>query len=746
MSDLIAVQYSWLIPLLPLVGAVIAGFFGARFLKQQSHWPIWIGVGLSALLSLSLLLAIAERQAHPQLTNGEYHPAPSDNAISKKWFTWILAGGDSSVYHTYGNEGQAVAKADGTAHPLPPFIVEAGAWIDQLTVVMLAVVTGIGLLITIFAAGYMKGETGYFRFFAYLGLFIFAMVCLVIANNFVLLYLGWEGVGLCSYLLIGYYYEKPAAREAAKKAFLVNRIGDFGFALGIMLIYLAFGTVSFFGNGAGTFTGALELATVTSHMSHFQSQAMNWIPFLLMLGAFGKSAQFPLYVWLPDAMEGPTPVSALIHAATMVTAGVYMIVRCGTLFVGNAPAMTTVAIVGAFTAIFAATIALRQFDLKKVFAYSTISQLGFMFVGVGALAPVAGIFHLITHAFFKALLFLSSGVVMHAMAGELDMRKFSGLKKVLPKTRWLMLIGCLALSGCPFVSGFFSKDEIVGAAWAHSKLLGGVMLFTAFLTAYYTFRLYFRVFEGPEILPAAPAPGHAHGSDSHDAAGASHSAVETHTAPSSGVDTGQTHHADAHDHGHHDHEPAILIMPLIALAIGALLAGYLNWPGEQLGHFLHNSPSISLSQEVANKVYGEPNVNQISFGSRETEERGTNYLMIVSGLIALSGIGLAYQMHLKDRAASDKLARQFSGITRLLEGKFWVDEVYQDAIVEPIRRLGRAFFMVDQIVINGLVWMLGFIPRACGFTLRQTTQRGYLQGYAATMIFGIAIILMIIFW
>ena len=720
MFDLIAVQYSWLIPLLPLVGAVIAGFFGAKLLKQQSHWPIWIGVGLSALLSLSLLLGIADHQAHQPLTTGEYHPAPSDNAISKKWFTWILAGGDSSVYHTYGAEGHDVAKADGTKNPLAPFIVEAGAWIDQLTVVMLAVVTGIGLLITIFAAGYMKGETGYFRFFAYLGLFIFAMVCLVMANNFVMLYLGWEGVGLCSYLLIGYYYEKPAAREAAKKAFLVNRIGDFGFALGIMLTYLAFGTVSYFGNGAGTFTGALELATVTSHMSHFQSQAMAWIPFLLMLGAFGKSAQFPLYVWLPDAMEGPTPVSALIHAATMVTAGVYMIVRCGTLFVGNAPAMTTVAIVGAFTAIFAATIALRQFDLKKVFAYSTISQLGFMFVAVGVLAPVAGIFHLITHAFFKALLFLSSGVVMHAMAGELDMRKFSGLKKMLPKTRWLMLIGCLALSGCPFVSGFFSKDEIVGAAWAHSKPLGAVMLFTAFLTAYYTFRLYFQVFEGPEVLPSAPESADGHSS------------------------------ADSHDHGHHDehhdHEPAIMVLPLIALAIGALLAGYLNWPGEQLGHFLHNSPSIALSQEVANKTYGDSNVNQVSFGGRETEEHSTNYLMIVSGLIALSGIGLAYQMHLKNRTAPEKLARQFSGITRLLEGKYWVDEVYQNAIVEPIRRLGRAFFMVDQIVINGLVWMLGFIPRACGFTLRQTTQRGYLQGYAATMIFGIAIILMIIFW
>src|SRR4029077_2649654 len=243
----------------------------------------------------------------------------------------------------------------------------------------------------------------------------------------------------------------------------------------------------------GTHTGLLEKAT--GGLTSFQQDALKWIPFLLMLGAFGKSAQFPLYVWLPDAMEGPTPVSALIHAATMVTAGVYMIARCGTLFFGNDAAMMTIAVVGAFTAIFAATIALRQFDLKKVFAYSTVSQLGFMFVGVGVLAPVAGVFHLITHAFFKALLFLSSGVVMHAMAGELDMSKMSGLKRVLPKTRILMLIGCLALAGFPFFSGFFSKDEIVGAAWLHSKVLGALMLFTAFLTAYYTFRLYFRVFE-----------------------------------------------------------------------------------------------------------------------------------------------------------------------------------------------------------------------------------------------------------
>ncbi len=367
MDQLFPVQYSILIPLAPLLGAVIAGFFGAKWIKGKSHWPIWLGVGFSALLSICLLSEMLTR----------WHGGETLTAV-KNYFTWINAG---------------------------KFNVQWGYFFDPLTAVMLCVVCGIGFFITVFAAGYMKGEEGYFRFFAYLGLFIFMMTNLVMGENLIMLYLGWEGVGLCSYLLIGYYYDKPAAREAAKKAFLVNRVGDFGFSLGIMLSFLAFGTISYFGTGVGSHSGLLELATmpldqlakVPGVNVAWVPTAMKWIPFLLSFrwsGAFGKSAQFPLYVWLPDAMEGPTPVSALIHAATMVTAGVYMIARCGTLFVGNAGAMTTIACVGrAFTAVFAATIALRQFDLKKVFAYSTISQLGFMFVGVGVLAPeVAGVF------------------------------------------------------------------------------------------------------------------------------------------------------------------------------------------------------------------------------------------------------------------------------------------------------------------------------------------------------------------
>lgn len=761
MEHLFPIQYSYLIPLAPLLGAIIAGFFGAKWLKGQSHWPIWLGVGLSALLSICLLAEMLQLW-HGGTIEGEKaseHAAGSLTYV-KNFFTWIEAGN---------------------------FKVQWGYFFDSLTATMLCVVCGIGFFITVFAAGYMKGEAGYFRFFAYLGLFIFMMTNLVMGENLIMLYLGWEGVGLCSYLLIGYYYERPAAREAAKKAFLVNRVGDFGFGLGIMLAFAAFGTISYFGDGVGTHTGLLELAAKPqAAMTAFQLTAMKWIPFLLMLGAFGKSAQFPLYVWLPDAMEGPTPVSALIHAATMVTAGIYMIARCGALFVGNEAAMLTIAFVGAFTALFAATIALRQFDLKKVFAYSTVSQLGFMFVGVGVLAPVAGVFHLVTHAFFKALLFLSSGVVMHAMSGELDMSKMSGLKRVLPKTRILMLIGCLALAGFPFFSGFFSKDEIVGAAWLHNKFLGLLMLFTAFLTAYYTFRLYFRVFEGPELIPAPPAGAHGHGHSAAPAHGGVHtqdsvsahahasaSAVQAGDTAESGVDThlahDTAHHGgasqDAHGHGghgdhHHNHEPWLMILPLVVLAIGALFAGWLNFPERHnsLGGFLGTSPSFSQALQKAQGAYNgfvsaapfgvqEAIEHQEQTAKHEVEAEGQAHLvmMIVSGFVSIIGISLAFVMHLKDRRAGEALPARFPRLARLLENKYWVDEIYQAAIVEPLRALGRAFFLIDRMVVDGLVWAVSFIPQASGWALKLSTQRGYLQGYAATMLLGIAVILFVIF-
>ncbi|HEY1683664.1 MAG TPA: NADH-quinone oxidoreductase subunit L [Tepidisphaeraceae bacterium] len=724
------IEYSYLIPLLPLVGAILAGFLGAKILKQQSHWPIWLGVGTSAVICITLLIHML------QMPMSEGEPV----AIIKNWYTWIHAGN---------------------------FTANAGFLFDPLSAVMLTVVTGIGFFITVFAKGYMHGEEGYFRFFAYLGLFIFAMTCLVMGENFVMLYLGWEGVGLCSYLLIGYYYEKPAAREAAKKAFLVNRVGDFGFAVGIMLCYLAFGTVSYFGNGAGTHSGVLELA-MAGNLTAFQQHCLWWIPFCLMLGAFGKSAQFPLYVWLPDAMEGPTPVSALIHAATMVTAGVYMIVRCSTLFVGNPTAMLTVGAVGCFTAIFAATIALRQFDLKKVWAYSTISQLGYMFCGVAVLAPVAGIFHLVTHAFFKALLFLSAGVVMHAMHGELDMRKMSGIKRKVPMTRWFTLIGCFALAGFFPFSGFWSKDDIVVMALDRQPAIGVILLIAAFITAYYTFRLYFRVFEGPEVIPVAPPAGsHGHDVDAHghhDALGhghmdvahsaaahmgdhgaASQSAIETGTAASSGVDVGQTHH-----HDHNPETPSMMI-PLFVLAIGAIFAGILclpfdfaGIPANAMGKFLGHSPSFIYGLQTARATASYGDINAIPFGANERETVHVTP-MVISGLISLAGILLAWYMHLVNRAASDKLAESLRPITLLLQGKYFVDEIYQGMIVEPLRALGLFLRGIDRWIVDGIINTLGFIPRAGGFIMQQTTQRGFLQGYAVTMLLGFAIILILIF-
>ena len=739
MQDLFAVKYSFLIPLLPLIGAAVSGFFGAKWLKQQSHWPIWLSVGGSAIISFILLFGMVGQQGEPLRPTAQsesHQPEESARSLSttKTWYTWGAFGDQAN---------------EGTKSYLR---VNAGAFFDPLTATMLCVVTGIGFLITVYSKGYMAGESGYFRFFAYLGLFIFAMTILVMGENLVMLYLGWEGVGLCSYLLIGYYYEKPSAREAAKKAFIVNRIGDFGFGIGIMLCFLLFGTVSFFGDGPTTLTGVLTKAAdpnwIASHLTQpWQQRCLWWIPFCLMLGAFGKSAQFPLYVWLPDAMEGPTPVSALIHAATMVTAGVYMIVRCGTLFYQNNTALLTVAAVGCFTAILAATIALRQFDLKKVFAYSTVSQLGYMFVGVAVLAPVAGIFHLVTHAFFKALLFLSSGVVMHAMAGELDMRKMSGLKRVLPITNIVILVGCLALAGFPFFSGYFSKDDIVAAAMHRNGIIGAILLLTSFMTAYYTFRLYFRVFQGPLVVPEAPAPAHGHGHEPHEDAAASNSAVKTHTAPASGVDVGQSHQAP-HDHAHHNHEPLSMIVPLIILAVGAFAAGYLNWPERthSLGGFLGQSPSFILNYDVAQRTLG--NVTPGHFGQEvpgAEREPLFNSLMIVGGIVAILGILLAWYLHLANRTLAEQWAAALNGLRELVENKFYVDEIYDALIIEPLWMFGRGLYAFDRWIVDGVINALGWVPQLTGFTLKLTVQRGYLQGYATAMLFGIMVILIILF-
>ena len=782
------VHYSWLIPLLPLLGAAVAGFAGAKYLRGQSHWPIWLGVGGSAVISLVILFGLAtaspDGQVHFSYASHATHdvagepaeaaaePEAAEHAgpdgrvrsYTTRWYTWIGIGnpaekgmrpGQPAAAATPGRPAAAAPQAR-TAGGY--FDIAAGAFIDPLTGVMLGVVTGIGFLITVFAAGYMKGEEGYWRFFAYLGLFLFAMTILVMGENLIMLYLGWEGVGLCSYLLIGYYYQKPAAREAAKKAFLVNRVGDFGFAIGIMLIFYCYGTVSYFGEGVGSFTGFVEMASNSAaYCAPGREWLLPYIPFALMLGAFGKSAQFPLYVWLPDAMEGPTPVSALIHAATMVTAGVYMIARLAPVFYAVNSALVTIAAVGAFTALFAATIGMRQFDLKKVFAYSTISQLGYMIVGVAVLAPTAAVFHLMTHAFFKALLFLSSGVVMHAMLGHLDLRKMSGLKHVLPKTRWLMLAGCLALAGFPLTSGFFSKDEIIHFAGHNSGswVLSGVLLLAAFITAYYTFRLYFRVFEGPLLVPDTAAPDH-HGSHDHDLADASGhasaSAVQDGDIAESGVDAphGETEPQAHGDHHGHDHEPAIMILPLVVLAAGALFAWVFNPPGlHWMASFLGTSPSIAYGYDVAMQTYGAQMTTE---HAREAFAEGFGYGgeiewlgLIVGGVVSLAGIGVAYYLHLVDRGMATSLAHTFRPAAKLLEGKYFVDQIYDAIIVRPLRFLGKVLFWIDDWVVDGLATLVSNLPWGGGLALRVTTQRGNLQGYAVSMLFGIAAILLLLF-
>jgi len=618
------------------------------------------------------------------------------------------------------------------------FQVDFGYFIDPLTFVMLFVVTGIGSLIATYAMGYMKGDRGYARFFMGVSLFIFAMTTLVMADNLVLLYLGWEGVGLCSYLLIGYYYDKPFAVAAAKKAFIVNRIGDLGFALGIFLTYKTYGTVSL--------AVVIEHARIALERGLDPTTADLWIPFLLMLGAFGKSAQLPLHVWLPDAMAGPTPVSALVHAATMVTAGVYMIARLIPVFQLSPYALPTVATVGGVTALFAGTIALCQYDLKKVFAYSTVSQLGYMFLGVGALSSFGGIFHLFTHAFFKALLFLTAGSVMHALAGQLDLRAMSGLRHKMPVTCWLMFAGCLALAGFPFTAGFFSKDTILAEAMVRGTGEHGSTLFfglaimgllTAFLTAFYTFRLWFRVFMGPEHFEMGDEQGH--GDD----------------------DT----HGDDHGHAHEPHEMPWWPMniPLVILAAGALFAGLFF--GGWMEHNIETSTSqpvtvlnlqadpqaapaheiIAVSSQPDTHAQAEGHADEAGHGGDHDRAHGIHVLMMwVSSFIALLGIGLAGYFHWLNRPLTDRIAAKFGVVVEVLYNKYYVDEIYDFFIVKPLRKLGRVFYAFDQYVINGLVMTVGHLPRLVGWTVRPT-QHGRLQGYGLGMVLGVAVAALLVF-
>ncbi|MEK6737389.1 MAG: NADH-quinone oxidoreductase subunit L, partial [Planctomycetota bacterium] len=538
------------------------------------------------------------------------------------------------------------------------FEAAAGLQVDPLSSLMILIITGVGFLIHIYSIGYMHHDKGYHRYFCYLNLFTFSMLLLVLGNNFLLMFIGWEAVGLCSYLLIGFWFEKKSASDAAKKAFIVNRVGDFGFALGIMLIFTTFHTIDFTEVFHAASQGNIAVGSFT----------VTIITLLLFMGATGKSAQIPLYTWLPDAMEGPTPVSALIHAATMVTAGVYMIARCNVLFMLSPFTMTVVACIGAATALFAASIGLVQNDIKRVLAYSTVSQLGYMFLACGVGAFTAGVFHLMTHAFFKALLFLGSGSVIHALSGEQDMRKMGGLKKHIPITYRTFLIGTVAIAGIPPFAGFFSKDEILLEAFVRGNFIyWAVGALAALFTAFYMFRLLIVTFHGK-----------------------------------SRVD----HHVMEHLH----ESPKNMTVPLKILAVLALLGGFLGIPG------------ASAISSFLSPVFGE-------HGHIETAgtETGGHHIaawlpylmMVVSTGIAIAGIYLAYLMYIKRPELPKKLAERFGLIYKLLLNKYYIDEIYDALFVNPIKKISLLLWKrVDAQLIDGTVNGVAGFVRGVGSVLR----------------------------
>jgi NADH-quinone oxidoreductase subunit L len=657
---------------LPLAGAALVGIVGLRWLKDRSHWLVLAGVGLALLAAARLFAEVVLLADRP---NGV---GLQTLFTSITIYEWISTGAASWINVTLR--------------------------VDPLTCVMLLTVLGVSFVIVAYSVGYMRDhhghpERGYERFFAFLGLFVFSMCTLVLAGNFLLLYLGWERVGLCSYLLIGFYYQRPAAAAAAKKAFLVTRIGDFGFGLGVLLIYLTFGTLDYKAvfdavaaamqhNSSGLISAlSLTPGTDVDQVISLIQGRVTVIALLLFCGAVGKSAQLPLYVWLPDAMEGPTPVSALIHAATMVTAGVYMVARCSVIFAASPYAMWIVATIGAVTAFFTATIAMTQFDMKRILAYSTISQLGYMFLGLGVGAFDAAIFHLYTHAFFKALLFLAAGSVMHAMGGVIDVRRFGGLAKSLKITATTFWIGGLALSGFPLLSGFWSKDEIIHAAMASDMPWLGVLgLATALLTSFYTFRMIFLAFHGREKLP--PGVEHAHES------------------------------------------PPWMTVPLIVLAIGATLAGYVGVSTHAGGFAGMFEPQGAFHRFLVPVFKAAEHMR-----AEAPEQAGGHGLMYFSAVLAILGITTAWFFYRRRPTIPMALAMSLPSTYRLLYNKYYVDEIYDLVFVQPLWRLAGFCYAVDRYFINGILWLIAAVPRAIGFCLKGW-QKGALQGYALAMVIG----------
>ncbi len=632
-----------LIPFLPLAAFVINILFGRNLIKDKAHWfscLAIIGSFVASIITASDVIG--------------------GKIINENLYTWIVAGS---------------------------FKVSFGFLIDQLTAVMLIVVTGVGSLIFIYSAGYMHGDKGYYRFFAYLSLFVFFMLMLVMGNNFVLLYLGWEGVGLCSYFLIGYFFHKKAAADAGKKAFITCRFGDFGFALGVFLIFLTFGTVDY----VPVFAQVKNIAGQTMNILGYDVNLVTLIALLLFAGAVGKSAQIPLHVWLPDAMEGPTPVSALIHAATMVTAGVFLVARCNAIFSLSQTAMNVVAVVGAVTSLFAATIAIVQNDIKRIIAYSTLSHLGMMFLACGVGAYAAGVFHLYTHAFFKALLFLAAGSVIHAVHHN-DIQRMGGLKKYMPITYITMFIAALSAGGVPGLAGFFSKDEIVWSAFASGSPVGKfvwmIVTAVAFFTPFYSFRLIFLTFHGKFR---------------------------------------GTHHEE-----HHLHEsPSVMTIPLMILAAGAVGVGWVGIPSI-LGGGAHFT-------EFLKPVVGHP-----EFHGTHAQEFG---IMGLSTTIALTGLVIAAIFYLVKTGIPVRLARNFSSIYRILFNKYYVDELYSFILIRPTLWIANRFIegITDAKIIEGIV---NGVPRSIGrfAGILRKVQTGLTQQYAIIMAAGILIIIILMLW
>jgi NADH-quinone oxidoreductase subunit L len=646
-------EHLWIIPLLPLLGATVNGLLGRT-------WPNKIinsvAIGATGLSFLAALEAVREFF----LLSSEQIP------WVKQYFSWIEAGNFRAGFDLQ---------------------------VDQLTLVMLLVVTGVGWLIHIYSTGYMAHEGGYYRFFAYLNLFMFFMLILVLAANYVLLFVGWEGVGLASYLLIGFYFLRKSAADAGKKAFIVNRIGDFGFMLGMFLLFRTFGTLDF----VKLFDKATPLsAEALGHLGTLTVACL-----LLFMGAAGKSAQIPLYVWLPDAMEGPTPVSALIHAATMVTAGVYVVARSHVLFMHAPTAMLVVAVVGCATALFAATIGLVQTDIKKVLAYSTVSQLGYMFLACGVGAFSAGVFHLMTHAFFKALLFLAAGSVIHAMGGEQDMLRMGGLSKKIKWTYVTMLTGTLAIAGIPPLAGFFSKDSILLNVYLSENsgpnvghILYAAGLFTALLTAFYMFRLIFLIFFGKERY--------------------------------------DEHHVHVHE------SPKSMLIPLAILAVLSIVGGWLAAPA-----FWGKSDYFAKFLEP---VFAAPGGSEAGTAEAVAHALETP-LAIIAVLTALAGLLAAYWLYVKQPSKSDSLAKSFRGVYQTLLHKYYVDEFYSAVVVRPLLWLSTNVFWktVDVSIIDGAVNGIAEGITVVGDGTRRA-QSGNTRSYAVWVVVGAIVIVAVIFW